>query len=86
MDEDKQANIIDQFEQTSQNWTGESWTREKAVEQYMQYGAAKQSQVLDWLDEAVRTCDTSNLRKYTELTSLRRDCRNIRRALREAGR
>jgi hypothetical protein len=84
--EDKQPDLIDGFERTSQNWTGESWTPEKSIEQFQLYGAAKRATILDQLDDALRTADTSNLRNYTRLTSLRRDLSNVHHAQRKVGR
>jgi hypothetical protein len=78
--------FIDRFERISKNWTGESWTPERTLQEFQMFGHAKRSEILDQLDEAMPDASSGNLRRYVDLTSLRDDMGTIHHALRKAGR
>jgi hypothetical protein len=61
-------------------------TPDEIIEEFHVYGHAKRAAALDQLDAALADADTSNLRKYARVTSLRRDLGRAHEALRKAGR
>jgi hypothetical protein len=78
--------IIERIEKISRNWTGEEWTPDRALDEFHLYGHAKRVAILDDFDAELQNADTSNLRRYSDLTLLRRQMDNAHHALRKANR
>jgi hypothetical protein len=81
-----EPDFIERSAQISRNWTGEEWGPEQLVQEFHLYGHRKRAEALDQLDDHLRTVDTSNLRKYARLTSLRRQMDDVHHTLRKVGR
>lgn len=65
--------FLEKVEKTYERWTGEEWSAEKTLDNFLLYGKTKRIQALEQLDEAVKTADTSNLRDYARLTRIQRE-------------
>jgi hypothetical protein len=83
---DETPDFIDRVRSISRNWTGEEFTPERAVDQFQLYGADFRAGVLDDYDRELAAADTSDLRKYSQLTSLHSRLSQLHHNLRRAGR
>lgn len=79
-------NFIDNARDVSKNWNGEEITPDGMLKEFQLYGHAKRSGILDQVDKDYRNADTSDLRKYNELVTLRRNMKQVHHTLRRAGR
>jgi hypothetical protein len=86
MSDDNPPNFIDRSAQIFKNWTGEAHGPEKILEEFHLYGHAKRATALDEFDDHLRTADTSNLRKFSDLHNLRSKMDKVHHALRKVGR
>jgi hypothetical protein len=78
--------FIERARSIAKNWTGGEMTPDEIVEEFHVYGHVKRAAALDQLDVELADADTSDLRKYARLTSLRRDLGRVHEALRKANR
>jgi hypothetical protein len=84
MSEDR--NFIDNARDVSRNWTGEEMTTDGMLNEFQLFGHAKRSDILDQVDQDYREANTSDLRKFHELVTLRRNMKQVHHTLRKAGR
>jgi hypothetical protein len=77
---------IERANEISQIWTGEPITPEKMVEEFALYGISKRAQYLDDLEQKLKTPNDSNLRKVSDLITLRGQLSALHHRLRESGR
>jgi hypothetical protein len=81
-DENAPEDFLAKVERSHDLWSpNESWTPEKTVEHFQLFSPAKRVEALQQLDDAVRTADTSSLRKFAKLTRLRTDLENVHKDL-----
>jgi hypothetical protein len=85
-DENNNPDFLDRVAKTQELWTGEEWQPEHTVDSFGLYGVGKRIEALEQIDQAIATADTSNIKRYTKLTSLRRDLANTHHALRKVNR
>ncbi|MCK1595482.1 hypothetical protein [Bradyrhizobium sp. 164] len=81
-------NSIDVARSVSRNWTGEEMTTDAMLDEFQLYGHTKRAGILDQIDseyEAMQV-DGSNLKKFAEYSSFRREMKAVHDALRKAGR
>ena len=83
---ENERNQIDDARDVSRNWSGEEMTTDGMLHEFKLFGHAKRSTILDELDAQFREHDTSDLRKYQEFASFRRDAKQLHHTLRKAGR
>jgi hypothetical protein len=81
-----EPDILDLIQQHGQNWVGEDRGPEQVVQDFPLFGYKKRAEALDQLDDHLRTVDTSDLRRYSRLTAMRRELGGIHHTLRKAGR
>jgi hypothetical protein len=79
-------NQIDIARDASKNWSGEEMTTDGMLNEFRLFGHGKRADILDQLDTQYREHDTSDLRKYHEFVSFRRDAQRLHHTLRKAGR
>ncbi|MBR1005083.1 hypothetical protein ABIF65_003818 [Bradyrhizobium japonicum] len=83
---DDDRNFVDRARDVSKNWDGEEMTPDGMLQEFQLYGYAKRSTFLDQIDKDYQNADTSDLRKYHELVTLRRNMQQVHHTLRKAGR
>jgi hypothetical protein len=83
---DDERNMMDVARDVSKNWMGEEISPEGMLKEFQLYGHAKRAGILDQMDADYRNADTSDLRKYHELVTFRRDAKQLHHTLRKAGR
>ncbi len=81
-----EPDFLTRVETISRNWTGEEWTPERALQEFPLYDWSYRAAVLDDFDRELASADTSDLRRYSQLTSVRQKMDNLHHALRKAGR
>lgn len=76
------------IETTHERWTGESWSPEKTLENFVVYGRAKRIAALEQLDGAVKstTPTQGNMRRYATLTALQREAERLHQMMIRNGR
>jgi hypothetical protein len=79
-------NFIERAGTISQNWTGSEKSPDELVQEFMLYGHNKRAAALDSFDAELVDADTSNLRRYSKLTALRRNLDRVHRQLRDSNR
>jgi hypothetical protein len=82
----EEPDFLTRVETISRNWTGEEWKPERALEEFTLYDAGYRASVLDDFDRELASADTSDLRRYSKMTSMRQKMDNLHHALRKAGR
>jgi hypothetical protein len=85
-DENNNPDFLDRVAKTQELWTGEEWQPEHTVEAFGLFGVGKRIEALEQIDQALAVADTSNIKRYTRLTSLRRDLANVHHELRKIDR
>jgi hypothetical protein len=85
MPEDKR-DLLDKMADSHKNWTGEEFNPDTVVERFQLFAPGKRIEALEQLDTELNSADTSNLKRYTKLTSLRRDLGNVHHNLRKVNR
>jgi hypothetical protein len=83
---DENPDFISRIESISRNYTGDEWTPQRALQDWPLYDPAYRSSVLVDFDAELARIDTSDLRKYSELTALRQRMDDMHHAMRKAGR
>jgi hypothetical protein len=83
---DEDRNFIDVAGDVSRNWSGEAVTPEGILNEFQLFGPAKRAGILDDVDADYRNADTSDLRKFSDMATLRRNMQKVHHALRKAGR
>jgi hypothetical protein len=83
---DEDRNFIDAARDISRNWSGEAVTPEGMLNEFQLFGHAKRAEILDNVDSDYRDADTSDLRKFSDMATLRRNMQKVHHALRKAGR
>ncbi|MCK1304703.1 MULTISPECIES: hypothetical protein [unclassified Bradyrhizobium] len=83
---DDDRNFIDAARDVSKNWSGEDISPDGMLQEFQLYGHAKRSGILDQIDTEYSNADTSDLRKYHEMVTLRRNLKQVHHTLRKAGR
>ena len=78
--------FLARIESISRNHTGEAWSPEAVKEAWPLYGADERANTLVDFDAALTSVDTSDLRRYAQLTRLRQDLDVIHHTLRKVGR
>ena len=79
-------NMVEVARDVSRNWTGEAMTTDGMLEEFQLFGHAKRADILDRLDTEFRDADTSDLRKFTELATFRRNMKQLHDTLRKVSR
>lgn len=64
--------FLERLERSHKNWTGGEWSAEAVLDHFMLYSPAKRIEAIEQVEAECRAADTSNLRRYSELASLRR--------------
>ncbi len=79
-------NFVSDVDSISRARTGENWNPRDALENLPRYDLNARVEILQQFDIVLDHCDTSDLRKYSELSSLRKKMDDVHHALRKAGR
>jgi hypothetical protein len=85
MSEDKR-DFLDKMNDSARNWTGEELNPDHVVERFQLFSAGKRIEALEQLDTELNSMSTANLKRYTKLTSLKRDLSNVHHSLRKVDR
>lgn len=80
------ATDFERITQSLPNHTGEPWSPERTREDFHLFSHSKRAEAIDLIDDHLRKLEPSNLRKYAEITKLRRDLLATHTTLRKAGR
>lgn len=81
-----EPDFIERAENISKNWTGEPFSDDRMVEEFHLYGHVKRAQTLDAFDTELANADTSDLKRFVRLDTLRHRMDQVHHALRKAGR
>jgi hypothetical protein len=80
------GDFLEDANSIAKNWTGEEITPESMIDQFALYGHAKRAAYLDNLDKQMKTPNDSNLRRLSDLITLKGELSALHHRLRESGR
>jgi hypothetical protein len=80
------GDFLEDANSISKNWTGEEITPEKMIDLFALYGHSRRAAYLDNLDKQMKTPNDSNLRKLSDLITLKGELSALHHRLRESGR
>ena len=83
---DENPDFIDRVRSISRNWTGEEFSSERTLSEFKLYNADFRASVLDDYDRELAAADTSDLRKYSQMTSFHSRLSQLHHQMRRAGR
>jgi hypothetical protein len=86
MSDDNFDNPLTNLDSLAQAYSGEPFNTEGMVQNFPRHGHDDRAAILVQFDQALDRLDTSDLRRYTRLTSLRERLDGVHRRLRSAGR
>jgi hypothetical protein len=84
--EPEDGDFLEQANRTAENWSGHEATPEFLISEFALYGHAKRAAYLDNIDKQMKTPNDSNLRRLSDLVSLKGELSALHRRLRESGR
>jgi hypothetical protein len=83
---DEPEDYVENINAISKNWTGDEMGPAEIIQEWHLYGHAKRAAALDDLDRKMKNIDDSNLRKVSDLITLRAELGEAHHRLRKAGR
>jgi hypothetical protein len=86
-DENEAENYIENINRTAQNWVGEEMGPAEILNEFHLYGHQKRAAALDDRDRKMKSIDTmTDMRKISDLITLRGEMGEVHHRLRKAGR
>jgi hypothetical protein len=85
-DYDPIENLTRELDSTSRARTGEAWDPRNLLENLPHYNLEERAEVLKQFDIVLDHMDTSDLRRFSELSSLRKRADDVHHTMRKAGR
>jgi hypothetical protein len=82
---ENEPKFLDEVAKAYERWTGDEWSPEKTLVNFVKYGRAKRVVALEQIDRAVQAASTADLREYTRLTSLQRQVEDLHKRMTREG-